>query len=113
MVERDTKSSNWFLKHLKEPLDRQFDPLERELVFGLIQYFDQKKGESVCIVAKNGFFQAVPWLGLSWVIKDNKTTEYELWGNRFTTVMTPKSLYHALLSEYAKTRVTPYAIKHL
>jgi hypothetical protein len=66
----------------------------------LIQYYDKKRGVSVCTVAHNGFFPAIPWFGKSWTIDGEHVTGYELYGDRFTTVMTPKSLYKVLLLSY-------------
>jgi hypothetical protein len=101
IVEADLHSSDWLSEELIEPADGNFDSSDRRLVFGLVQYVDKKSGSSICIVAGNSFARAVPWIGESWVI-DNKNiiTEYELYGDRFNTSMTPSSLYKALLESH-------------
>lgn len=101
IVEAQPRSLNWLNKKLIKPLNNNFDPLRRHLVFGLLQYFDEKRNVFVCTVANNSFTLAAPWIGKSWVTKDSKVIEkYELDGIRFSLVMTPESLYRALLLSY-------------
>lgn len=100
IVEADLRSNNWISGELIEPADRGFDSVERHLVFGLLQYVDIKSGSSICIVAKNSFARAVPWIGESWVINGNNVNEYEIEGVQFNLVMTPSSLYKALLKSH-------------
>lgn len=100
IIEAEHPSEKWFSDKLKEPVDGNFDSVKRDLVLGLLQYEDKKNGSSVCIVARNIFFQAVPWVGASWIISKENITEYEIGGEDFTTVMTPNSLYKALLKAH-------------
>lgn len=100
IIEADLQSSNWLSEQLIEPADRDFDSVDRRLVFGLLQYVDKKSGSSICIVAGNTFAHAVPWIGESWVIKEGNINEYELYGDLFHTAMTPNSLYKALLKSH-------------
>lgn len=102
IVEAQPKSINWLNKKLIKPINNKFDPLKRHLVFGLLQYFDEERNVFVCTVANNSFTLAAPWIGKSWVINDSKImNKYELDGIRFSSVMTPESLYNALLLSYA------------
>ncbi len=103
MVELDLDSSKWLIsdrwinKQLTPPINGDFDPVNERLIFGLLQFIDEKTGSSVCIVAKNSFARAIPWYGSSWVISDKDIKEYEIYSDKFTTVMTPNSLYNTLL----------------
>ena len=97
IVEVPPKNTSWLSKKLVQPSNNTFDPVDSRLVFGMIQYVDKTSGASICIVAHNSNAQAVPWLGSSWIIDGKQVKEYEFWGDRFNTVMTPKSLYKALL----------------
>lgn len=100
IIEAEHPSEEWFSDKLKEPVDGDFGLGEGRLVLGLLQYEDKKDGSSVCIVAKNSFAHAVPWIGASWIISKENITEYEIGGVDFTTVMTPNSLYKALLKAH-------------
>ena len=91
----------WLSVKLMEPADNQhFDPVKSHLVFGMIQYVDEKTGLLVCMVAKSTQAHAVPWIGSSWVTDGKTIKRYKFWDDRFNTVMTPKSLYKAILKSH-------------
>lgn len=110
--EAPPKSSSWLNKKLMAPADKNhFNPVSSRLVFGVVQYFDKKSGNLVCIAAINGITNAAPWYGVSW-INDGKTIKkYELRGAKFSTVMTPKSLYNSLLASQKNPAIKNRLIK--
>jgi hypothetical protein len=102
IVEMPPKVSTWFNRKLKLPVDDNFDPTERDLAFGLVQYIDKETGNQICTIANNNFMQAVPWYGFSWVIGNGLIKKYELFDAQFKIAMTPKSLYDALLASHMR-----------
>ncbi|CAM3055719.1 hypothetical protein [Legionella worsleiensis] len=96
-LNRKEKIGYWISEEFIPPVDGNFDPVERELIFALLQYIDKKSGAGVCIVAKNNFAMAIPWHGRNWVVTDQGINDYEIYGSQLTTVMTPNSLYEAML----------------
>ena len=88
------------------PKDGDFDPIERKLIFGLLQYVDKTSKEQVCIVVGNGFSQVTPWYGSSWVVTDEGIKQYEIASSQFTTVMTPNSLYNAMLKTHREAVIS-------
>ena len=99
---RWTGSKSWINDKLIAPNDGDFDPIERKLIFGLLQYVDKTSEEGLCIVAGNGFSQVTPWYGNSWVVTDEGIKQYEIYSSQFTTVMTPNSLYKTMLETHRK-----------
>lgn len=105
IAESDRGSKNWVSSRLRAPKDGDFDPVERELILGLLQYIDKTSKEGLCIVVGNGFTQAIRWYGSSWVVTDEGIKRYEIASSQFTTVMTPSSLYNAMLVTHRKAVV--------
>lgn len=100
IVETKMGSKNWFRKQLIVPDDEGFDPDERTLIFGLVQYFDEKTNSSVCILGANSFAHAIPWVVESWVIHEGGIRRYEIWDTRYNLGMTPSELYQAFLDSH-------------
>jgi len=102
IVEMPPKVSIWFNKELKAPIDDNFDPVKRDLAFGLIQYTDKTTGEQICITAQSGDAQALPWLAYSWVIGNGLVKKYDICSKYFHMAMTPKNVYDALLASHQR-----------
>lgn len=101
IVEASPKSLTWLNRQLVEPVNNKYvDPLDGDLVFGLLQYTDKKTGKKVCMVTQNTLTHAVPWMGSSWVTDGKIIKKYKFWDDLFNMSMTPKSLYNALLRSH-------------
>jgi len=111
IAERPPATSVWLSRELKSPLKDNFDPVKRELAFGLVQYIDKKTGDLICSISQNNNVQAVPWFGSSWVIGKGLVKKYEIWDAHFNTVMTPKSLYDAFLISHQESVKDKHWIK--
>ena len=113
IVEAPPRNRSWLDTKLIEPSDnKNFDPAETHLIFGVIQYVDKKTGNQICMAAINNVIgRAVPWYGVSWISDRQTIKQYELRGARFNTVMTPKSLYRSLLASQKNPAIKNKLIK--
>lgn len=105
------KKMIWRYKDLVTPIDDVFyGRYKNRLAFGLIQYIDKETGVPICIAATNALNFSILWDGGSWEIKEGKPIQYILWYPHFSTRMTPKSLYEAMLASH-KDAVKEHKIK--
>ncbi len=83
----------WVQEKLQPPSEEGYKG--EELIFGVVQYSNEKNHESVCIVAQNLFVNAVPWFGTGWIIENGKVkSNFTI--EEFDSVVNPKSLFKTL-----------------
>lgn len=75
-------------------------PDKERVLFGGVQLSD--KGETVCIMAKNGFASVAPWFVSAWRFKGNELVRVydELETAQFHLGMTPKELIETMVKAY-------------